>query len=33
MRRLGIEKAASLDDHFAVYRYGPNRRRAFIVVR
>ena len=33
MRRLGIERAASLDDHFAVFRFGPNRRRAFTVVR
>ncbi len=33
MRRLGIERAASLDDDFAIYRYGPNRRRAFTVVR
>jgi predicted nucleic acid-binding protein len=33
MRRLGIERAASLDNDFAVFRFGPNRRRAFIVVR
>jgi predicted nucleic acid-binding protein len=33
MRRLGIERAASLDDHFAVFRFGPNRRHAFTVVR
>ena len=33
MCRLGIERAASLDDHFAVFRFGPSRRRAFIVVR
>jgi predicted nucleic acid-binding protein len=33
MRRLGIERAASLDDHFAIFRFGPNRRRAFTVVR
>jgi predicted nucleic acid-binding protein len=33
MRRLGIERAASLDDHFAVFRFGPQRRRAFTVVR
>lgn len=31
--RLGIERVASLDDHFAVFRYGPRRRRAFLVVR
>jgi predicted nucleic acid-binding protein len=33
MRRLGIERAASFDDHFAVFRFGPNRRRAFTIVR
>jgi len=33
MCRLGIERAASLDDHFAIFRFGPKRRRAFIVVR
>jgi predicted nucleic acid-binding protein len=33
MRRLGIERAASLDDNFAIFRFGPNRRRAFIIVR
>lgn len=33
MRRLGIERVASLDDHFAVFRFGPKRRQAFIVVR
>ena len=33
MRRLGIERAASLDDDFAIFRYGPNRRLAFTVVR
>lgn len=33
MRRLGIERAASLDDDFAIFRFGPNRRRAFVVVR
>ncbi|MBI1791785.1 MAG: PIN domain-containing protein [Acidobacteria bacterium] len=33
MRRLGIERAASLDAHFAVFRFGPNRRRAFTIVR
>ncbi len=33
MLRLGIERAASLDDDFAVFRFGPNRRRAFSVVR
>ena len=33
MQRLGIERAASFDDDFAIFRFGPNRRRAFIVVR
>jgi predicted nucleic acid-binding protein len=33
MRRLGVERAASLDDDFAIFRYGPNRRMAFTVVR
>ena len=33
MQRLGIVRAASLDDHFAVYRFGPNRKQAFTIVR
>ncbi|MBZ5609194.1 MAG: PIN domain-containing protein [Acidobacteriia bacterium] len=33
MRRLGIEQAASFDDHFAIFRFGPNRRRAFVILR
>jgi uncharacterized protein len=33
MLRLGIERAASLDDHFAVFRFGPRRRNAFTVLR
>ncbi len=33
MQRLGIERAAAFDHDFAVYRYGPNRRQAFVVVR
>ena len=33
MRRLGIDRVASLDDDFAVFRFGPNRRLAFTVVR
>lgn len=33
MQRLGIHRAASFDDHFAVYRYGPKRSRAFEIVR
>jgi predicted nucleic acid-binding protein len=33
MERLGLARAASFDDHFAVYRYGRNRDRAFEVLR
>jgi predicted nucleic acid-binding protein len=30
--RLGMDRAASLDDDFAIFRFGPNRRRAFTVL-
>jgi predicted nucleic acid-binding protein len=33
MRRLGLERAASLDDDFAIFRFGPNRRHAFTILR
>jgi predicted nucleic acid-binding protein len=33
MHRLGIERVASLDDHFAIFRFGPRRRQSFTVVR
>jgi uncharacterized protein len=33
MRRLGLERVASLDEHFGVFRFGPRRRQAFSVVR
>ena len=33
MERLGVERAAAFDDDFAVYRWGPRRRRAFEVIR
>ena len=33
MERLGVERAASFDNDFAIYRYGPRRARAFQVVR
>jgi uncharacterized protein len=33
MERLGITRVASFDHHFAVYRYGRNRGRAFEVLR
>jgi len=33
MERLGLERAASFDDDFEVYRWGPGRRRAFEILR
>jgi predicted nucleic acid-binding protein len=33
MERLGLERAAAFDADFTVYRYGPQRTRAFDVVR
>ena len=33
MQRLGVLRAASLDEHFAVFRFGRNRARAFEIVR
>jgi len=33
MLRLGIERAASFDNDFIIFRFGPNRRRAFTIVR
>jgi predicted nucleic acid-binding protein len=33
MNRLGIDRATSLDDHFAVFRFGPRRRQSFTIVR
>jgi len=33
MCRLGVERAASLDDDFAVFRFGPRRRQSFMIVR
>ncbi|HWG20621.1 MAG TPA: PIN domain-containing protein [Terracidiphilus sp.] len=33
MLRLGIERVASLDDHFAVFRFGPKRRYSFTIIR
>jgi predicted nucleic acid-binding protein len=32
MVRLGVDRVASLDSHFAVFRYGRGRDRAFVVV-
>ena len=33
MRRLGVQRAVSLDDDFAIFRFGPRRERAFEVLR
>lgn len=33
MRRLGLDRVTSLDNHFAVFRFGPQRRQSFTVVR
>ena len=33
MERLGVQRAASFDHHFVVYRYGARRDRAFEVLR
>lgn len=33
MERLGIVQAASFDNDFAVYRFGPSRGKAFEIVR
>jgi predicted nucleic acid-binding protein len=33
MERLGITRAASFDAHFAIYRYGRERNKAFEIVR
>jgi predicted nucleic acid-binding protein len=33
MRRLGVERVASFDNHFAVFRFGPKQRHAFTIVR
>ena len=33
MLRLGVHRVVSFDDDFAVFRFGPGRRRAFEVLR
>ncbi len=33
MQRLGVLRAATLDDHFAIFRFGRGRSRAFEIVR
>jgi hypothetical protein len=30
--QLGIYRAATLDAHFAIFRFGPRRSRAFEIV-
>lgn len=32
MQRLGIHRTASFDKHFAIYRFGPGRTRAFEIL-
>ena len=32
MQRLGIHRAATFDEHFAIYRFGPGRKRAFEIL-
>jgi predicted nucleic acid-binding protein len=33
LRRLGIDRVASLDEHFAIFRFGPKRRHSFTVLQ
>jgi uncharacterized protein len=33
MQRLGLRRVASFDDHFALFRFGRDKRSAFDVVR
>ena len=33
MRRLGLDRVTSLDNRFAVFRFGPQRRQSFTVIR
>ena len=33
MQRMGVLRAASFDDDFAIFRFGSRRERAFEVVR
>ena len=32
MERTGLARVAAFDHHFAVYRYGPRRDRAFEII-
>lgn len=33
MHRLGLYRVATFDHHFAIYRFGPGRRKAFEIAR
>lgn len=33
MQRLGVLRVATLDEHFAIFRFGPRRKGAFEIVR
>lgn len=33
MNRLGVSTVATFDHHFAVYRFGPGRRKSFEIAR
>ena len=33
MQRLGIDRVATYDDDFGIFRFGPKKRRAFTVLR
>jgi predicted nucleic acid-binding protein len=33
MQRLGVFRAAALDEHFAIFRFGRRRDRAFEIIR
>ena len=33
MERLGISRVISFDDDFVIYRFGPDKSRAFEVLR
>ncbi len=32
VRRLGLERAATFDDHFAIFRFDPKRKHAFTIL-
>jgi predicted nucleic acid-binding protein len=32
MQRVGVLRAATLDEHFAIFRFGRNRQRAFEIL-